>query len=60
MTEQVVKTEHFLSLHHGSGPLLMQNAWDRGSAALLTAFGFSAIATTSSGFAATLGRSTAA
>jgi 2-methylisocitrate lyase-like PEP mutase family enzyme len=56
MTEQVVKTEHFLALHHGSGPLLLPNAWDRGSAALLTALGFSAIATTSSGFAATLGR----
>ena len=56
MTEQVVKTEHFLALHHGSGPLLLPNAWDRGSAALLTALGFSAVATTSSGFAATLGR----
>ena len=56
MTEQAAKTEHFLALHHGSGPLLLPNAWDRGSAALLAALGFSAIATTSSGFAATLGR----
>ena len=39
MAEQVVKTEHFLALHHGSGPLLLPNAWDRGSAALLTALG---------------------
>ena len=56
MTEQAAKTEHFIALHHGSGPLLLPNAWDRGSAALLAALGFSAIATTSSGFAATLGR----
>jgi 2-methylisocitrate lyase-like PEP mutase family enzyme len=56
MTEQAARTEHFLALHHGSGPLLLPNAWDRGSAALLAALGFSAIATTSSGFAATLGR----
>ncbi|HEY0716068.1 MAG TPA: isocitrate lyase/phosphoenolpyruvate mutase family protein, partial [Streptosporangiaceae bacterium] len=46
----------FLSLHHGSAPLLMPNAWDRGSAVLLASLGFEAVATTSSGFAATLGR----
>ncbi len=34
----------------------MPNAWDRGSAVLLGSLGFTAIATTSSGFAATLGR----
>ncbi len=34
----------------------MPNAWDAGSARLLAALGFDAIATTSSGFAATLGR----
>ncbi len=56
MTEQAAKTEHFLALHEGPGPLLLPNAWDRGSAALLASLGFAAIATTSSGFAATLGR----
>src|SRR5271165_200196 len=56
MKEQAAKTEHFLALHHGPGPLLLPNAWDLGSATLLTALGFSAIATTSSGFAAALGR----
>jgi len=56
MTEQAAKTEHFLALHQSPGPLLLPNAWDRGSAALLTSLGFAAIATTSSGFAATLGR----
>src|SRR6201996_3614044 len=34
----------------------MPNAWDHGSAVLLAALGFGAVATTSSGFAATLGR----
>ena len=34
----------------------MPNAWDRGSAVLLASLGFEALATTSSGFAATLGR----
>jgi len=34
----------------------MPNPWDRGSAVLLESLGFEALATTSSGFAATLGR----
>ena len=46
----------FLDLHHLDRPLLQPNAWDAGSAKLLAALGFRAIATTSSGFAATLGR----
>src|SRR5436309_3060701 len=46
----------FLALHQASRPLLQPNAWDVGSARLLESFGFEAIATTSSGFAATLGR----
>ena len=37
-------------------PLLLLNPWDAGSARLLAAAGFEALATTSSGFAATLGR----
>lgn len=48
--------ERFLALHHGDAPLLMPNPWDRGSARLLASLGFRALATTSSGFAATLGR----
>jgi 2-methylisocitrate lyase-like PEP mutase family enzyme len=54
--DQTSKVERFLSLHHGTAPLLMPNAWDRGSAVLLASLGFEAVATTSSGFAATLGR----
>ena len=50
------KAERFLALHHGDAPLLLANAWDAGSARLLASLGFSALATTSSGFAATLGR----
>src|ERR1700759_4625889 len=46
----------FLALHQGPAPLLMPNAWDRGSAVLLAALEFGAVATTSSGFAATLGQ----
>jgi 2-methylisocitrate lyase-like PEP mutase family enzyme len=46
----------FLALHHGDGPLLLPNPWDIGSARLLASLGFQALATTSSGFAATLGR----
>jgi 2-methylisocitrate lyase-like PEP mutase family enzyme len=48
--------ERFLSLHQGASPLLMPNPWDPGSARLLESLGFEALATTSSGFAATLGR----
>jgi 2-methylisocitrate lyase-like PEP mutase family enzyme len=46
----------FLDLHVGGKPLLQPNAWDTGSARILAAMGFEAIATTSSGFAASLGR----
>ena len=46
----------FLALHVKGRPLLQPNAWDAGSARILAALGFEAIATTSSGFAATLGR----
>jgi 2-methylisocitrate lyase-like PEP mutase family enzyme len=46
----------FLSLHVPGHPLLMPNAWDAGSARMLASLGFLAIATTSSGYAATLGR----
>jgi 2-methylisocitrate lyase-like PEP mutase family enzyme len=48
--------ERFLALHVPGAPLLQPNAWDAGSARLLETLGFAAIATTSSGFAATLGR----
>jgi 2-methylisocitrate lyase-like PEP mutase family enzyme len=46
----------FLALHVPGSPLLMPNPWDVGSARLLESMGFTALATTSSGFAASLGR----
>ena len=49
------KAEHFLELHQPGRPLLMPNAWDIGSARLIASLGFEALATTSSGHAATLG-----
>jgi 2-methylisocitrate lyase-like PEP mutase family enzyme len=48
--------DRFLALHRRGQPLLLPNAWDIGSAKLLESLGFDAIATTSSGHAATLGR----
>jgi 2-methylisocitrate lyase-like PEP mutase family enzyme len=53
---QADKAARFLALHTSQRPLLMPNAWDAGSARLLEWLGFYAIATTSSGYAATLGR----
>jgi 2-methylisocitrate lyase-like PEP mutase family enzyme len=55
-SDQRDKAERFLALHRDPAPLLMPNAWDAGSARLLASLGFEALATTSSGFAATLGR----
>jgi 2-methylisocitrate lyase-like PEP mutase family enzyme len=46
----------FLALHRAGDPLLIPNPWDRGSARVLASLGYQALATTSSGFAATLGR----
>ncbi|MBV8998939.1 MAG: isocitrate lyase/phosphoenolpyruvate mutase family protein [Solirubrobacterales bacterium] len=53
---QAEKAERFLRLHRRGEPLLMPNAWDLGSAGVLAWLGFQALATTSSGHAATLGR----
>jgi 2-methylisocitrate lyase-like PEP mutase family enzyme len=47
----------FLDLHVPGDPLLIPNAWDVASARAMVGLGARAIATTSSGFAATLGRS---
>jgi 2-methylisocitrate lyase-like PEP mutase family enzyme len=46
----------FLALHTADTPLLMPNPWDIGSARILAALGFTALATTSGGSAASLGR----
>ena len=56
MTTQSEKAARFLELHRPGNPLLLPNPWDQGSARVLASLGFQALATTSSGFAATLGR----
>jgi len=49
------RAEAFRALHEGE-PFVIPNPWDAGSAKVLAALGFEALATTSSGFAFTLGR----
>jgi 2-methylisocitrate lyase-like PEP mutase family enzyme len=49
------KAEAFQALHAGE-PFVIPNPWDAGSAKVLERLGFKALATTSSGFAFTLGR----
>jgi 2-methylisocitrate lyase-like PEP mutase family enzyme len=49
------KAERFRALHEGE-PFIIPNPWDAGSAKVLAALGFHALAGTSSGFAFTLGR----
>src|SRR5438067_8557412 len=49
------KGEAFQALHK-SEPFVIPNPWDAGSARVLEQLGFKALATTSSGFAFTLGR----
>ncbi len=56
MAQLTGKAAQFLALHEPGNPLLQPNAFDVGSAKVLESLGFAAIATTSSGFAATVGR----
>ena len=56
MTTLAGKAADFLALHVPGTPVLQPNAFDLGSARILQELGYRAIATTSSGFAATLGR----
>ena len=55
MPAQQRKAEAFRALHEGD-PFVIPNPWDAGSARMLEALGFQALATTSSGFAFTLGK----
>jgi 2-methylisocitrate lyase-like PEP mutase family enzyme len=55
VTGQEEKAERFRALHAGEA-FVIPNPWDAGSARVLAALGFEALATTSSGFAFTLGR----
>lgn len=56
MGTQPEKAQAFSDLHRRNGAFLIPNPWDVGSARLLESLGFEALATTSSGFAQSLGR----
>ncbi|MBI3144706.1 MAG: isocitrate lyase/phosphoenolpyruvate mutase family protein [Pseudogulbenkiania sp.] len=53
--DQLQKALRFQDLHRQDGIFRMPNAWDAGSARMLSASGFPAIATTSAGIAFSLG-----
>ena len=55
MATQQQKGEAFKALHEGD-PFIIPNPWDVGTAKTMEALGFEALATTSGGFAFTLGR----
>jgi len=50
------KAEKFRALHQGPGAFVIPNPWDVGSARILASMGFQALATTSAGFAFSIGR----
>ena len=56
MISQQEKGRIFAGLHEEPGAFVIPNAWDAGSARLLQNLGFQAIATTSAGFAFTIGK----
>jgi 2-methylisocitrate lyase-like PEP mutase family enzyme len=56
MATQKEKSEIFKALHEREGAFIIPNPWDIGSARLLAGLGFEALATTSAGFANSLGR----
>jgi 2-methylisocitrate lyase-like PEP mutase family enzyme len=53
---QSEKAKKFLKLHEGPGAFLIPNPWDAGTARMLSALGYEALATTSAGLAFSLGR----
>ncbi|MCP3465212.1 oxaloacetate decarboxylase [Bradyrhizobium sp. CCGUVB23] len=58
MTSQLEKAKTFRALHERPGAFIIPNPWDAGTAKLLAAMGFEALATTSLGLANMLGSST--
>jgi 2-methylisocitrate lyase-like PEP mutase family enzyme len=50
------KYEAFRALHERPGAFVIPNPWNAGTARILTAMGFEALATTSAGFAFSIGR----
>ena len=56
MSTQAEKAETFRALHARDGAFLIPNPWDIGTARLLASLGFEALATTSAGYAFSVGR----
>jgi len=56
MSSQASRGENFLRLHQREGLFVIPNPWDAGSAKILASLGFEALATTSAGFAFSVGR----
>src|SRR5215204_5852996 len=56
MLTQSEKGKAFAELHRRSGTFLIPNPWDVGSARLLAHLGFEALATSSAGYAFTVGK----
>ncbi len=55
MTDQAEKARAFRDMHIPGDPFVLPNAYDVGSAKMLAALGADAIATTSAGYAFTMG-----
>jgi 2-methylisocitrate lyase-like PEP mutase family enzyme len=56
MVTQAEKSEKFRALHERDGAFIIPNPWDVGTARLLAHLGFEALATTSAGYAFSVGR----
>jgi 2-methylisocitrate lyase-like PEP mutase family enzyme len=56
MTSQAERGNRFVALHARPGAFVIPNPWDIGTARMLAGLGFEALATTSAGFAFSLGR----
>ncbi len=56
MDSQAARAKAFKSLHQRVGIFAIPNPWDAGSASILAELGFEALATTSAGFAFSVGR----
>jgi 2-methylisocitrate lyase-like PEP mutase family enzyme len=55
-SDQAAKFALFKHLHERPGAFVIPNPWDAGTARILTSLGFEALATTSAGFAFSIGR----
>jgi 2-methylisocitrate lyase-like PEP mutase family enzyme len=56
MPSQIEKAQAFKALHENGNTFTIPNPWDAGSARLLQQAGFKALATTSHGFAHSIGK----